>query len=192
MGKYELDIQGNNVKVTVVDHAALTDDSIAALKALLKRQRVVGIDVKFNHRCTKKSEMLVLCVGNRCLMIQLCHLGQIPESLKKFLADETICFVEIEMNGKVEGLGRCNLKCKTGVELGHLGARVLKKHHISSFGLAKLAREVGIQNSVAFGFNGYAPSWSAKAFSNDEIKFAIYEAFTYSVIGNRLLSSLDA
>lgn len=192
MGKYELDIQGNNVKVTVVDHAALIDDNIAALKALLKRQRLVGIDVKFNHRCTKKAEMLILCAGNRCLIIQLCHLGQIPESLKKFLADETICFAGMEMNGKVDGLGRCNLRCKTAVELGHLAARVLKKPHISSFGLAKLAREVGIHNSLASGFNGYAPSWSARAFSNEQIKFASHEAFAYYVIGDRVLSSLDA
>lgn len=96
------------------------------------------------------------------------------------------------MNGKVDGLGRCNLRCKTAVELGHLAARVLKKPHISSFGLAKLAREVGIHNPLASGFNGYAPSWSARAFSNEQIKFAAHEAFAYYVIGDRVLSSLDA
>ena len=86
------------------------------------------------------------------------------------------------MNGKVDGLGRCNLRCKTAVELGHLAARVLKKPHISSFGLAKLAREVGIHNSLASGFNGYAPSWSARAFSNEQIKLygsAFYFGFRF-------------
>lgn len=191
MGKYEVEIQGFKLKVTHVDHAALIDNNISVLKTLLQKRRVAGIDVKFNHRCTKKAEMLILCVGNRCLVIQLCHLGSIPESLKKFMSDETICFVGTEMSSKVASIGKHNLRCKTGVELGHLAARILKKPHVSEFGIAKLGREAGL-NSVSAGFRGSPPSsWSSRAFSNEQIMFAINEAYTCYVVGNKLLGMVD-
>lgn len=105
------------------------------------------------------------------------------------------------MNRKVESIGRsCNLRRKTGVELGDLAAKVLKQPHIRSYGLAKLGREVGV-HSVGSGLltYGYAPgsccgnaNASAGAFSNDQIKYMIHEAYAYYVVGNQLLSTLDA
>ncbi|KAJ0079219.1 hypothetical protein Patl1_22437 [Pistacia atlantica] len=190
MGKYEVQIQGVKLTVTLIDHAALIDNSILEFKTLLQKRRVAGLDVKFNHRSTRKAEILILCVGNRCLVIQLGHLGSIPESLKKFVGDETIYFCRTEMSRKDVSIGKHNLRCKTGVELGHLAARILKKPHISSFGVAKLAREAGL-NSVSTGLSGNPPSWSGRAFSNEQIMFAIDEAYTCYVIGNKLLGMLD-
>ena len=52
--------------------------------------------------------------------------------------------------------------CKTGVELGHLAARVLKKPNLDGCGLIELASEVGVYyeepKSITFS------DWGAKVF----------------------------
>ncbi|KAK3199684.1 hypothetical protein Dsin_023099 [Dipteronia sinensis] len=70
------------------------------------------------------------------------------------------------------------------VELNELAARVLKKPDLSTYGLAELASEVGIDVKPA---GTKAPNWKSIVFSNEEIKFAILDAYTIYCIGDKLL-----
>ncbi|KAK3199453.1 hypothetical protein Dsin_022868 [Dipteronia sinensis] len=104
MDIYELEIgiEAAKVKVTVIDIDALIDSNIAELRSLLPRP-VVGFDVKFgidHDNNTKIAKLLILCVGNRCLIIQLDRLSSVPDCLTDFLGDETICFVGQEIEDK--------------------------------------------------------------------------------------------
>lgn len=148
MGIYALEIKDVQFKVSVIDHASVIDQKISELNGLLlERRRVVGFDVKFNPQ-TKIAEMLILCAANLCLAIQLCGLFTIPECLKNFLADKTICFVGIDMNKKVTSIrGKMGyiVDCYTGIDLGRLAARVLKKPKLIELTeISELAKEVGI------------------------------------------------
>ena len=78
--------------------------------------------------------------------------------------------------------------CKTGVELGHLAARVLKKPNLDGCGLVELASEVGVYyeepKSVTFS------DWDARVFSHEHVEYAIHDAYASYLIANNLLSLL--
>ena len=78
--------------------------------------------------------------------------------------------------------------CKTGVELGHLAARILKKPNLDGCVLVELASEVGVYyeepKSVSFS------DWGARVFSHEQVKYAIHDAYASYLIGNNLLNLL--
>ncbi|XP_030959777.1 uncharacterized protein LOC115981635 [Quercus lobata] len=208
MGVYDIEIHGANVKVSVVDNLALVDAKINELKSSLQtsQRHVVGLDIKFALRNVDDEELfpaedyslegkiLLLCVGTDCLMIQLPASMEVTDTLRQFLSDETICFLGTQMQENVEELGRhyfskhtqC-VDCKTGVEVGYLAAKILKKGNVVKYGLSELAGEVGMDIKEPIGAN---PDWHAVAFSNEEVKYAVHNAYASYVIGNKLLDML--
>ncbi|KAK4849781.1 hypothetical protein QYF36_000738 [Acer negundo] len=97
LGVFEVEFEGCKIKVNVIDNAALIDRNIVKLKSSL-RKPVVGFDVKFgtDHHDQKNAEiakLLILCVKTHCLIIQLNNLVSVPDGLKDFLSDGSICFM---------------------------------------------------------------------------------------------------
>ncbi|XP_030957224.1 uncharacterized protein LOC115979344 [Quercus lobata] len=76
------------------------------------------------------------------------------------------------------------IKRWTGVEVGYMAAKFLKKTNIERYGLVELACEVGldIKESIR-----ECPNWDAEVFSDEEIKYAMHKAYTSYVIGKKLL-----
>ncbi|KAK3199749.1 hypothetical protein Dsin_023164 [Dipteronia sinensis] len=187
-GNYEVEIGGVNVKVSVIDHAALIDDKIHELTSLLQRN-VVGVDVKFHveHR-RGVAKLLILCVENRCLVIQLAQLSnQYPDSLKKFLSNETICFVSFN----VSNMYIKDLPCLNGVEVGELAARVLKNPKLlRCVKLEDLVSKVGVSSETAAELLEPTPKWNARVYSEKEIINASHKAYTCYVIGSKMLDTL--
>uniref|UniRef100_A0A2N9HDY9 3'-5' exonuclease domain-containing protein n=1 Tax=Fagus sylvatica TaxID=28930 RepID=A0A2N9HDY9_FAGSY len=184
IGSYELDMQGAKVKVSVVDNSAVIDAKIEEFKSSLKtlQRRVVGLDIKFGKTISENkttANILLLCVGNSCLIIQLLNFPVFPETLVEFLSDETICF----LGGVTYFQGSVFVKCKTGVEIGYLAAKIMRKPDIEKNGLAELAGEVGMDIKQPI---GSCPDWNAKVFSDEEIRYAMHNAYTSYVIGNKL------
>ncbi|XP_075657383.1 uncharacterized protein LOC142627413 [Castanea sativa] len=209
MGMYDIEIHGANVKVSVVDNHALVDDKINELKSSLEnsKRHVVGLDIKLALKndigedevlqaedYLPDVKILLLCVGTDCLMIQLPVSMEVTDTLRQFLSDETICFLGTEMRDKVVDLRRLHFNkhaqrvdCKTGVEVGYLAAKILKKGNVDKYGLSKLAAEVGLDLKEP---TGTRPDWHAVAFSEEEVKYAVHNAYTSYVIGNKLLDML--
>ncbi|XP_065617945.1 uncharacterized protein LOC112010999 [Quercus suber] len=209
MGMYDIEIHGANVKVSIVDNFALVDAKINQLKSSLEtsQERVVGLDIKFAERTetyddvidsiqdfSLHGKILLLCVGTDCLMIQLPVSMGVTDTLRQFLSDDTICFLGTEMSEKVAELENLyfydyahRVDCKTGVEVGYLAAKILKKGNIDKYGLSKLAGEVGMDIKEPI---GACPNWNAVAFSDEEVKYAVHNAYTSYVIGKRLLDML--
>ncbi|XP_075658586.1 uncharacterized protein LOC142628357 [Castanea sativa] len=126
---YEIVIDGEKVKVSVVNNYRVLSWKIDEIKSLLQtsRSRVVGLDVKSVQDLDKKSfvvQMLVLSVGTRCLIIQFRHTKYAPDTLIKFLADDTICFVSTGIEDEVNFVlhNRHNLECRTGIKVGHFAS----------------------------------------------------------------------
>ncbi|OMP00086.1 hypothetical protein COLO4_12937 [Corchorus olitorius] len=185
------------VNVTVIDSSNLLDACISQLKYLVKR-RVVGIDVKLldNHRGTCLCTLLLLCVGTRCLVIQMHRLGCVPKSLGEFLGDKTICFVGTELSARIiRGENRYlssslwKLTRGTAVGIGHMAARVLKDNSLEKCSLAELADKVELN----FGneIHEQVP-WNLAdiVHSIDEVKYAVYDVYRSFAIGNKLLGML--
>ena len=208
MGMYDIEIEGANVKVSIVDNPAFVGTKMDELRSSLQtsQRQVVGIDVKFvktGGNLKYKGKFLVLCVGSHCMMIQLPDSGYISDTLGQFLSDETICFLGTGMSKIVSELGSLNyvppvtgsnmvsfgksVNFKTGVEVGFLSAKILKKPNVENLGLAELAGEVGMDIKEP---TSECPDWNAKVFSNEEVKYAVHNAYTSYVIGNKLFDML--
>ena len=196
MGMYDIEIHGANVKVSVVDNHALVDAKINELKSSLQTSQrpVVGLDIKFALRNDIGDEeifqaedylpvgkILLLCVGTDCLMIQLPATSmEVTDNFRQFLSDESICFLGTGMSVKVTELGclylnECGedeamprVSCKTGVEVGYLAAKILKKPNVEQYGLAELVGEVGMDIKEP---DSECPDWNAKVFSHEDVKY---------------------
>ena len=197
------EIHGSKVNVSVVDDSAVVADKLQEIVntghgSNPSARLVVGFDVKYIQATgsqTGQAKLLILCYQTcfltRCLIIQLCHLDRIPDVLIKLLADKTICFLGIGMNNivtvAVAYLKNYSAQCTTGVEVGHLAARILKKPNIENYGLAKLACEVGMNIKEPI---GESPNWNARVFSEEQIKYAMHNAYTSFLIGKKLFEML--
>ena len=201
MGLYDIEIHGANVKVSLVKNLALVDAKIDEFRSSLQtsERQVVGLDIKFvkTDGNLNKGKFLLLCVGSHCLMIQLPDSNAVTNTLRKFLSDESICFLGTGMSEKVTELGRlyfCEYhkdtlygNCKTGVEVGYLAAKILKKPNVEQYGLAELVGEVGMDIKEP---DSECPDWNAKVFSHEDVKYAVHNAYTSYVIGNKFLDML--
>uniref|UniRef100_A0A2N9HDZ8 Uncharacterized protein n=1 Tax=Fagus sylvatica TaxID=28930 RepID=A0A2N9HDZ8_FAGSY len=166
------------------------------------QRRVVGVDIKFGKTASERystAKILLLCAGTRCLIIQLLNSLLFSETLVKFLSDETICFLGTGMSRIVGELNQRNgqftkgsscytyVECKTGVGVGYLAAKILKKAYIEKKRLAELAGEVGMDIKQPI---GECPDWNVTVFSDEEIKYAMHNSYTSYVIGNKLFGMI--
>ena len=177
-------MQTANVKVSLVENLALVDAKIDEFRSSLQtsERQVVGLDIKFvkTYGNLNKGKFLLLCVGSHCLMIQLPDSNAVTNTLRKFLSDESICFLGTGMSVKVTELGclylnECaedeampRVSCKTGVEVGYLAAKILKKPNVEQYGLAELVGEVGMDIKEP---DSECPDWNAKVFSHEDVKY---------------------
>ncbi|KAL5850878.1 hypothetical protein ACOSQ4_008891 [Xanthoceras sorbifolium] len=187
MGKYVVEIQGDEVEASVTDNEKVVDVKIAELKASIQGhdRLVVGVDVKYriDQSLFRTPSLLILSWKNRCLIVQICRLNMLPDSVSDFLADETICFVH---KGADENLKRDDVNHHW---------MVLKKPNLSTCGLADLAREVGIDAEASSSSTGSssapgssnAYNWKSIAFTDQQIKDAIQDAYTTYLVGDKLL-----
>lgn len=106
MGLYDLQMNGVDIKVRVVDDPAVVECGLAEIKSLLGGDlKLVGIDLKEGNG-TGLPQLLLFYVQDRCLII---HLGRIPNrcftnTLADFLNDTDVCFVGFEIVSKLNRL----------------------------------------------------------------------------------------
>ncbi|KAK2640270.1 hypothetical protein Ddye_028065 [Dipteronia dyeriana] len=217
MGIHELEIEGVKVKAShVTDNTSVIDHKIDQLRASLNKQRpVVGIDVKVTvdqkQQSQTSNDLLIIYGGNCCLVIKLANLVNFPSCIISLLADKNICFVGFGMSSMVGSSNLIipnrpseSLSLSNVAEVGQLAARVLKKPNLSKCGLEELDKEIRqtVTDSKAkvatslpetgAGATACPNNWKARVYSDEEIKYAIHDAYTCCVIGDKLLGILDA
>lgn len=185
-----------DLKVTVEDWRALSEDGIAELRGLsfhLEKSTVVPLvafDIKYVPGCSDAA-LLIFFVETRCVIVKLLHTCPFPELITDFLSDQNLIFVgtgdDIDFKTLLEWTQKKG--CKTAVEVGHFAAKVLKKPSLDGYGLVGLANEVGLsfQEPESKTFS----DWGASNFSHDQVKLAIYNAFASYQISAKLLKSLQ-
>ncbi|XP_027114843.1 F-box/kelch-repeat protein At3g06240-like [Coffea eugenioides] len=182
MDTLKVPIHGDEVAVRVAADVASLECGISELKSLCwRRPALVCIMAKPRD----SPSTVQLCVENYCLLIKQDDLGYVPESLRDFLANPEICFVNVGPDRLY--LGPFFLE-RNGIEFSHLVYRVLRKHYFSRWGLKPLADEVGVvleEYPARFGLD-----CRTEAFSAEDVKWAIYHVYASFRISSKLFGSL--
>ncbi|XP_027107958.2 F-box/kelch-repeat protein At3g06240-like [Coffea arabica] len=182
MDTLKVPIHGDEVAVRVAADVASLECGISELKSLCwRRPALVCIMAKPRD----SPSTVQLCVENYCLLIKQDYLGYVPESLRDFLANPEICFVNVGPDRLY--LGPFFLE-RNGIEFSHLVYKVLRKHYFSRWGLKPLADEVGVvleEYPARFGLD-----CRTEAFSAEDAKWAIYHVYASFRISSKLFGSL--
>ncbi|KAL6580035.1 hypothetical protein OROMI_008059 [Orobanche minor] len=207
MGVYDIQINGDKIKATLVNQEHMIENVISELKSLVdSNSPVVGVDFKRSKLSKKRMHMhlLLLYVKDHCFVFQLDQINHFPKNLGNFLGDKSICFVGFKIDDNLDQLRRSlerksssssfvsadddesSTTCLTGdgAEIRMLAASVLKKPSLTKCcDPAQLAREIG--------FEMEKPSyWGALCFSEEEMKYALRDVYICYHIGKRMLGML--
>ncbi|GKV01406.1 hypothetical protein SLEP1_g13960 [Rubroshorea leprosula] len=202
MSTCQVQIHGVCVKAHLIDHAALVDSHIAQTKTSMKscslwRSRLFSLDVKTDEN--NVPQLLILCAGTQCFIIQLGYLESYPYNLSDLFSQEDFCFVSARMSlilrssitFKLGQILKIGAACKNGIDLGYMAARVLKNPDlIQERSLEKLAEAAGVTLKQPTLFGTKTPAWSARVFTAEQIKLAIHDAYAEYLIGFKLLEKI--
>ncbi|GMH28063.1 hypothetical protein Nepgr_029906 [Nepenthes gracilis] len=215
-GQYDIQIAEKTVRVVVRDSAVSVSFCVdnGLIPKLAKKSPVVGLDLhssKNGRGGRSTNSLLVLCIDDYCLVVQLKHVDKIPDNLRRFLADEKICFVGVDIDRKLSrGVPSplSPLVCKTAVELSHLAARIRKEPSLLNDDIKALAKKVGVAKEVGIsdepadsgGSRDPRDNYEAKVFSGDELEALVFsekevkalalDAYVCYNIGRRLVEEL--
>ncbi|KAJ4953780.1 hypothetical protein NE237_030612 [Protea cynaroides] len=193
MASFNVDIGGVTVKTTVVKSASMLDSYVSELRALLSatgsRNPIIGLDVEWKPNSTaQRVSILQLCAGTRVLIIQLCYLNVIPQSLKNLIADAGISFLGVGITEDIRKLSNdYGLGCSSAIELGPLASRVLRNPDYSNSGLAALASQVVGLNIEKSSSTVTCSNWANDPLTAEQIKYATIDAYASYLIGKKLL-----
>ncbi|KAM7255762.1 hypothetical protein ACFE04_011503 [Oxalis oulophora] len=171
MGKYEVDIHGVRINVTVVSVKNLTESHVTQLS-----QQILQSRLNYWHR----SQVLEIYANKTTL-----------KNLLAQLSDMTFRQV---LNGTLMK-DECAYRCqkgghKTWVNLGEFVARVLQKPQLVTEKLWVLAREVGLNSFYPTPVLSVPePDWGANIFPK-EVSYAIQNVYDSYVIAKKTLTDL--
>lgn len=104
--KHYVSFGGITIETTVTDKAAVASEWVEQIIALYgSNPTVVGLDIEWlpnrSRYTNNKSATLQLCINNKCLILQLFYMDQIPDSIKRFLLNPNFTFVGVEVGKDV-------------------------------------------------------------------------------------------
>ncbi|GFP87940.1 werner syndrome-like exonuclease [Phtheirospermum japonicum] len=195
LSKYYVTFAGTTIETTVTDKAATAFAWVHDIVSLHgTRSTVVGLDVKWRPHpvpsMSNKSATLQLCVDNKCLIIQLFYMDEIPDSIKGFLMNPNFTFVGIEVEGDV-----LKLKNEYGLDCSsHVDVRAASVDYWSGKyrkpGLKDLARELCglyMKKPIHKPKHVCMSNWEARLLNEAQVEYACIDAFASYKIGHKLL-----
>ncbi|KAF8696354.1 hypothetical protein HU200_037261 [Digitaria exilis] len=152
---------------------------------------VVGLDVEWRPASyydshTAPVALLQICVGRRCLVFQILHADDIPDSLFDFLADKCFAFLGVGVHDDVAKLrAGYGLRVGRAKDLRNLAAHELENPALRSSGLQALVWEVmGVQMQKPHQVR--VSAWDARHLTYEQLKYACVDAFASFEVGRRL------
>ncbi|KAL2468688.1 Polynucleotidyl transferase [Forsythia ovata] len=196
LSKYYVSFDGKTIETTLTDKAAITSEWIEEIYSIYNGNStvIVGLDVEWRphpvRSMSNKSATLQLCIDEKCLILQLFYMDDIPESLKSFLLNPKFTYVGIEVADDILKLkNEYGLDCSSSSDI----RAVAKNHWPGRFrrpGLKDLALEV-------CGLNMMKPkhvsmsNWEARELNNAQVEYACIDAYASYKIGHKLLIELS-
>ncbi|PSS03084.1 Werner Syndrome-like [Actinidia chinensis var. chinensis] len=189
--KYTVNFAGKAIETTVTDKAATANEWVLEILSMYaNKPTVVGLDIEWRpHQISylsNKSATLQLCIENKCLILQLFYMDEIPEKLKAFLSDPNFTYVGIEVEGDIEKLrNEYGLDCSKSEDIREAAKRKWPGRFRRP-GLKDLAFEVA-------GLNMKKPkhvcksNWEARVLSENQIEYGCIDAYASYRIGHKIL-----
>ncbi|XP_027769947.1 Werner syndrome ATP-dependent helicase homolog [Solanum pennellii] len=154
------------------------------------RQTVVGLDNEwkptFSPYTSNKSATLQLCIDSSCLIVQLFYLDEIPQILKKFLANPNFVFVGVEVAEDILKLkNEYGLVCNSYDDIRDFAMNEWPGR-FSRPGLKDLASEIcGLRMTKPD--HVCQSNWEASVLSEAQVEYACIDAYASYKIGHKLL-----
>ncbi|KAF9594355.1 hypothetical protein IFM89_030484 [Coptis chinensis] len=156
-----------------------------------RTQLIVGLGVQWNPDSDNNNpaDTLQLCVGSRCLIIQLSQTDYVPELLRRFLGDTDTTFVGIWNHSDESRLEQCEHKLVLGSEPIDLRYKVADR-----FGEYELQR-ASMESLVGrfFGYHGVGKDpnvarseWDADWLDDEQVLYASVDAFVSFQMGKEM------
>ncbi|KAI3916291.1 hypothetical protein MKW98_004732 [Papaver atlanticum] len=192
---YTVKFDSDEINTVLTQTASVVDDWMSKLyqdfgSAL--NNLIVGFDVEWRPNFHKNQEnkvsVLQLCVGSRCLIVQLMYLDKIPKSLIDFLQNPSFTFVGVGINEDVEKI-LCDyeLGVSNTLDLRVLAAQKLNKIELKKMGLRDLTEAV-------LGVNLVKPKkvtmsrWDAEYLTYDQVLYACLDVVVAFKMAKHLMA----
>ena len=189
--KYTVQSSNATIETTVTNTATGINDWVQAVTNSSGQKMIVGLDCEWKPNTfygdDNKAATLQLCVGTKCLIIQLFYLDYVPQSLKSFFANPNATFVGVEVGDDVSKLTReYGLTCSNAVDIQAMAMNRWPIRFYRKPGLKELAQVVaGV--TMAKPIHVCRSNWEARALSLEQIEYACIDAYASSKIGEKLI-----
>ncbi|ESQ52237.1 hypothetical protein EUTSA_v10017696mg [Eutrema salsugineum] len=169
---------GRVLVITVTSQASVINQWIRTVRYFKRRHPlVVGVGVQWTpvrFEPDPLPDVLHLCVGNRCLIIQLNHCKRLPDVLRSFLADREITFVGVWNSQDKGKLARCSHR----LEIWRLlDVRLYLAASLKNCSFEKIVEECFGYEGVRLDKEISTSDWGVCVLSNDQILQAAKDSF---------------
>ncbi|KAF3670584.1 putative Werner Syndrome-like exonuclease-like [Capsicum annuum] len=182
---------GQTIVTTVTSKAAVVNEwASEMLSKYAGKQTVVGLDSEwrptFSPYTSNKSATLQLCIDNTCLIVQLFYLDEIPQVLKKFLANPNFIFVGVEVAEDISKLKN---------EYGLVGSSMADIRDVAKNKWPGRFSRPGLKELASDLCGLYMPkpkhvcqsNWEARFLSEAQVEYGCIDAYASYKIGHKLL-----
>jgi len=190
--RHEIRCDGTTIETIVTNEENIVEQWVSSV--YVGKQRVVGLDTEWMNvqkastkKATMKVAILQLCVEDKCLIVQLFCMNNMPSSLQSFLMDSSFEFVGVGVMNDIDMLKKnYGLDCNTGTDLVKF-AKKKWPEKITSGSLKYLAKElVGLEMEKSKAV--VTSDWKAKELNEAQVQYACIDAYASFKIGKMVLS----
>ncbi|RDX74637.1 Werner Syndrome-like exonuclease, partial [Mucuna pruriens] len=190
--KYMVSYDGLTIETTVTYKANVIEEWINFVSSTYtENPKVVGLDTEWTRVEYKKMKVAILqlCVENKCLIIQLFRMYNIPQSLRNFFTISDFKFAGVAVMNDLEMLENdygLKSNINKGVDVAYL-AKARWPDLISTGGLKSMAKElVGLDMKKPK--KVCISEWKTKKLSLSQVEYASIDAYASFKIGKVVLN----
>ncbi|XP_057730880.1 3'-5' exonuclease-like [Arachis stenosperma] len=193
--KYAINFDGKAIETTVTDKSTIVDQWVREINILYagKSFVVVGLDVEWRPTgipyLSNKSATLQLCIDDKCLILQLFYIDNLPLSLKNFLMNPNFIFVGVDVADDISKIrNEYGLKCRSHADIRELSNKKWPLRYYMKPGLERLACDL-------VGLNMLKPlhicqsDWESRVLSIEQVEYGCIDAYASYKIGHMLLKN---
>ncbi|CAK9152872.1 unnamed protein product [Ilex paraguariensis] len=192
--KYMVQFYDSTIEATATDKASVVQDWVHQIRSYHGRQIIAGLDCEWKppivQSMSNRSATLQLCVDAKCLILQMFYIDYIPQSLKSFLSDPNVTFVEVEVGDDVLKLrDEYGLHCTRTSDIQALAMASWPWMFFGKPGLKYLANEVVglyIQKPIHI----CQSNWEARVLDAEQVEYACIDAYASYRIRHKLFTRI--
>ncbi|XP_074318819.1 3'-5' exonuclease-like [Silene latifolia] len=190
--KYHVTFDGKIIETTVTKSASTINEWVNEITTatIWATLQVIGLDIEwrpYQIQSMSKTATLQLCVGTKCLIVQLFYVDYIPQSLHNFLSTSYFTFVGVGVANDAQKLKNdYGLECFRTDDVGAAAMqRWPDRFHYS--GLKDLAFDLlGFRMDKSRRVT--LSDWQAEVLSMDQIQYACIDAYASFRLGELLFN----